>query len=152
MTRINLVNPDLLTARHLVAEYKELTQIIYPMTLTSSKGSLHTVVIPEKYCLDGGHVKFFYNKGYYLEKRFRDLYDNMNERGINTDKDNFEKRLEKIQNSFPGIWYNDYEPDDEAYQIAINRIKSRILEKPNLYPDRHHFLTYCNHSIYYRWH
>lgn len=152
MTRINLVNPDLLTARHLVAEYKELTQIIFPMQRTASKGSLHTVEIPEKYCLNGGHVKFFYDKGYYLEKRFRDLYDNMRHRDIKTDPENFKMRLEKIQTSFPSIWYNDYEPDEEAYQLVINRMKERILQKPNLYPDRDYFLTYCNHSIYYRWH
>lgn len=152
MTRINLVNPDLLTARHLVAEYKELTQIIFPMQRTASKGSLHTVKIPEKFCLDGGHVKFFYDKGYYLEKRFTDLYINMNERGIKTDRENYKKRLEKIQTSFPGIWYNDYIPDEEAYKTILKRIKERILQKPNLYPDRDYFLTYCNCSLYYQWH
>jgi deoxyribonuclease (pyrimidine dimer) len=152
MTRINLVNPDLLTSRHLVAEYKELTQIIFPMQRTANKGSLHTVKIPEKFSLDGGHVKFFYDKGYYLEKRFRDLYDNMNSRGIKTDPENFKKRLEKIQTAFPGIWYNDYIPNDEAYKTVIKRIKERILQKPNLYPDKNHFLTYCNCSIYYEWH
>lgn len=151
MTRINLVKPEILTKIHLVAEYKELTQVIYPMTRTASKGSLHTVKIPEKFCLNGGHVKFFYDKGFYLERRFRALYDEMKIRGMKLDNENYNTRLQKIQNSFPKQWYNDWKPDQDAYDIIIERIITRIKEKPNKYLDGDYFIECAKNPEKYAW-
>lgn len=69
MTRINLVHPQELTDQHLLAEIKEINQLCgqYLKSLNSRKGIGD---IPSEFTLGKGHVKFFYNKGAYLNFRF----------------------------------------------------------------------------------
>lgn len=139
MTRINLVEPAILTKRHLVAEYKELTQILYPMIRAAKKGTQYCD-IPPQFCLNGGHVKFFYNKGVYLEKRFKSLYEECLRRGINAGDDLFRERISRIRESFPKEWKSDYVPQDVDYAVVVSRIWQRINEKPDLYPDKNVFI------------
>ena len=104
MTRINLVHPNILTSRHLVAEYKELTQIIYPMTRTAIKGNLESVKIPEKFCLNGGHVKFFYDKAYYLEKRYIALNEECKRRNVKINDDLFNQHFGRGHVVLSSLW------------------------------------------------
>lgn len=60
MTRINLIDPSHLTKRHLIAEYKEITQFLHNVKKSNLKD------IPKHFTLGTGHVKFFYNKGEYV--------------------------------------------------------------------------------------
>jgi deoxyribonuclease (pyrimidine dimer) len=122
MTRINVVDPKELSRQHLVAEYREITRL---------PGNLNTWInrkskppsfdeIPVEYKLGTGHVKFFYNKFKYLEKRFEAIIDEMLARGYNpnfTDSSIF-KRVDKL-------YYNDYTPTEEALAINRARIKKR---------------------------
>jgi deoxyribonuclease (pyrimidine dimer) len=151
MTRINLVNPNILTSRHLVAEYKELTQIIYPMTRTAIKGNLESVKIPEKFCLNGGHVKFFYDKAYYLEKRYIALNEECKRRNVKINDELFGQHLARFKREFPVIWYKDWNPDQEAYDLIIERITERLLQKPHLYPDMSYFLECSKIPEKYLW-
>jgi deoxyribonuclease (pyrimidine dimer) len=122
MTRINLVNPAELSVKHLIAEYREITRL--PNNLTTSlnrKGKKFELKeIPQNYTLGAGHVKFFYNKMLFLEKRFISLVQEMLNRGYNpTYRD--AKIFEVLDKSF----YNDYIPTIEAVQINRARIKER---------------------------
>lgn len=71
MTRINICHPSFLTDQHLMAEYREINMVAPSMlrSLTTRRPILGT---PE-YTLNAGHVKFFYDKGLFLQQRFDDL-------------------------------------------------------------------------------
>lgn len=122
MTRINVVQPSELSRQHLVAEYREITRL--PGNLNAwlnRKSKPHSFdEIPAEYKLGTGHVKFFYNKFQYLEKRFEAIIEEMLARGYNpnfTDSRIF-KRVDKQ-------FYNDYTPTEEAIAINRARIKER---------------------------
>jgi deoxyribonuclease (pyrimidine dimer) len=60
--------------QHLIAEYREITMV--PASLAralSSKNGLDYKKIPKSYTLNTGHVYFFYDKGFYLSKRYKFL-------------------------------------------------------------------------------
>ena len=140
MTRINLIEPGHLTRRHLVAEYKELTQFLYLVKKRVDKNDPFDD-LPEKYSLNGGHCKFFYDKGKYLYKRYMQLYEEMKSRGVNVDEDKFSNNLKRIRDTFPDNLFNDYQPDARDFSVVIDRINERIREKPQLYPDADVFFS-----------
>lgn len=122
MTRINLLDPKELSTKHLVSEYREIMRL--PGNLVTSlnrKGKKFDLKeIPEVYTLGTGHVKFFFNKMYFLEKRFNSLVQEMLARNYNP---TFRELVtfSRCDKEF----YNDYLPTEEA--IILN--KQRILER-----------------------
>lgn len=122
MTRINVVPPSELTTKHLVAEYREITRL--PNNLKKSlnrKLPFSMDEIPTQYTLGTGHVKFFYNKMLFLEKRFKSLVDEMLKRGYNPQ---FLDTSIFIPNDKQ--FYNDYTPTSEAIEINRKRISDRL--------------------------
>ncbi len=89
MTRINVVPPECLSNKHLMAEYRELPRVFTAVKKLVEKGvPLNDVEIPDKYVLGGGHVKFFYNKLKYLIRRYSVIYCILKEkRGFDLDED-----------------------------------------------------------------
>jgi len=84
--------------------------------------------IPKRYTLNTGHVKFFYNKGKYLSKRYDELIKEMKLRGM---KPNSERVFKREQ--WPdGLW-NDWIPLVEDYKIIRKRIEQKIAMKPDWY-------------------
>jgi deoxyribonuclease (pyrimidine dimer) len=80
MTRINCGIPvKLLSDKHLLAEHREIKRI--PNCIKSGRYNLNG--IPDKFTLGTGHVKFFYNKLFYLKIRYMDLYNECKARGFN---------------------------------------------------------------------
>lgn len=121
MTRINLVKPSLLSREHLIAEYKEIMRL--PGNLETSlnrKGKPFDLVeIPKSYTLGTGHVKFFYDKFYFLKKRFELLVEEMITRGYSptyTDSSIF-----NVDEQF----MNDYTPTIDEIELNISRINDR---------------------------
>jgi len=133
MTRINIVPPEELTDQHLVAEYREIFMVGSSLqrSLNSPKWGNTFEQIPKKYTLNDGHVKFFYNKGKYLHKRYLNLIKEMKSRGMKPDS----KRKFNTE-QWPKYLYKDWEPKDEDFEIIRERIKKRIGEKPNWYRKR----------------
>ena len=130
MTRINLVAPSELTDQHLIAEYREIFMVggSLKRTLVSKNGYQESKV-PKKYTLNAGHVYFFYNKGKYLDKRYKEIILEMKRRGFQPDiKRKFPKDI-FIKNNL----YNDWMPTIKDLEIIRQRIKSKIEEKPNWY-------------------
>lgn len=122
MTRINVVNPSELSRQHLIAEYREITRLPGNLnTWLNRKSKPHSFdEIPAEYKLGTGHVKFFFNKFQYLEKRFESIIEEMLCRGYNpnfTDSSIF-KRVDSL-------YYNDYTPTVEAIEINRKRIEER---------------------------
>jgi deoxyribonuclease (pyrimidine dimer) len=130
MTRINIVEPSELTDQHLIAEYREITMVPGSLkrTLVSKIGYKESKV-PKKYTLNTGHVYFFYNKGKYLYKRYREIVIEMKLRGFNPDRNRKFPRDIFIDNNL----YNDWMPTMEDYKIIRQRIAERIASKPEWY-------------------
>lgn len=122
MTRINVVDPKELSTKHLVAEYREIMRL--PGNLAKSlnrKGKKFDLKeIPETYTLGTGHVKFFYDKMYFLEKRFNSIVQEMLDRGYNP----VYQKL-GIFSRCDEQFYNDYTPTVEAIELNVKRIKER---------------------------
>src|ERR1700722_7646505 len=79
MTRINIsVPPKELSAKHLIAEHRELKRI--PNSIRNGKAVIEN--IPPKFTLGKGHIKFFYDKMLLLKKRYEELYRECINRGF----------------------------------------------------------------------
>ena len=129
MTRINLISPKELTDQHLIAEYREITMVPAALKRTiNSKAGLQLNQIPKEFTLNKGHVKFFYNKGLYLQKRYNQLIKEMKKRGFSPNpKRQFPKEI-----FLPNL-YNDWNPSLKDKKIIIKRINEKIKMKPNWY-------------------
>lgn len=78
LTRINVgIDPSELPGQLLLTEHREITRI--PNAV--AEGRARVTDIPSAFCLGPGHVKFFYNKLLYLQKRFAALHAECLRRG-----------------------------------------------------------------------
>ena len=95
MTRINLIYPKDLSDQHLIAEYREIFMVgsILQRSLQSPIWSETKRNLPKEFTLNKGHVKFFYNKGKYLNKRYLLLISEMKSRGM---KPNLNRVFKKV--------------------------------------------------------
>jgi len=119
MTRINLVDPSELCDQHLLAEHRELTRI--PNAVARGRFSL--VGQPADYKLGEGHVRFFFDKLAFLQRRYAALHEECLARGF------------RVQNIWPqdlpdnpSLW-QDYQPTEQALALNRERITARM-------PDR----------------
>jgi deoxyribonuclease (pyrimidine dimer) len=118
MTRINCgIRPAELHSKHLLAEHREIKRI--PNMIASGKANIEG--IPDKFCLGKGHVKFFYNKLLYLEKRYKQIYRECKNRGFNVTA-----YFEAWQWDIPDELYQDYKPTDYDRHIVKQRIDERL--------------------------
>jgi len=130
MTRINIIPPQELYDQHLVAEYREITMVPASLKRTlSSKQGLIIHKIPKKYKLNQGHVYFFYDKGLYLDKRYKLIVQEMKSRGMNPDK----KRIFPSHVFLQSRLFKDWIPTKSEMNIARERINLRVSQKPNWY-------------------
>jgi len=130
MTRINLIKPSELSDQHLIAEYREIFMIGSALQRSMQSKGWHSTKknLPKEFTLNIGHVKFFYDKGKYLYKRYLDLIDEMKSRGMNPNPE----RQFKIK-QWPEELYKDWKPTEKDMQVIRKRIKEKINEKPSFY-------------------
>tara|TARA_B100001250_G_C19780970_1_gene781855 strand:+ start:654 stop:1064 length:411 start_codon:yes stop_codon:yes gene_type:complete len=130
MTRINLVDPNFLSDQHLVAEYREIFMVgsALQRSLKSLNWQKTRESLPEKFTLNRGHVKFFYNKGKYLHKRYISISKEMRNRGMNLDPN---RRFKREQ--WPDYLYNDWKPNRIDIDLIKDRINQKISQKPSWY-------------------
>lgn len=130
MTRINLVPPRLLTDQHLMAERKEINQFSGQFKKSISSKSFNRSKLPKSFLLGTGHVKFFYNYGYFLHLRYIAIAEELEVRHGRPYSLNFSDPWTQLNLS---DMYKDYQPDEDAYRMIIGRIKDRIYQKPEWY-------------------
>jgi deoxyribonuclease (pyrimidine dimer) len=131
MTRINLVRPEDLADQHLFAEWRE-SKMIVPAALRSIKAGTEKKDISPKYTLNTGHVKFFFNKLYFVRRRFEALGAELILRGYDIkpfDFSNTDYVRAYGQISQDIMW----EPTKSEIQINIDRIAQRLNERPDWY-------------------
>lgn len=119
MTRINLIPPEELHYKHLVAEYHEITRI--PTLARKAQRKMHKLKIPDRYVLSTGHVKFFFSRLGFIADRYESLCDEMRRRGYVCNQIPRSELLKDIDSRFVRA----YNPDLAA--IELNR--ARILER-----------------------
>jgi deoxyribonuclease (pyrimidine dimer) len=116
--------------QHLIAEYREITMVPASLARTlSSKKGLDYKKIPKSYTLNKGHVYIFYDKGFYLSKRYKLLVIEMKKRGFKPDSN----RKFPIDIFKDNGLYNDWKPTVDAYIVIRDRILKKLKMKPNWY-------------------
>lgn len=117
MTRINLVPPEELSGKHLVAEYRELPRV-FSIARKRGKQGGH---LPQSYTLGKGHVLFFTDKLLFLLIRYQALIDEMRARNYNAKP----VPLDDLVRGIPASMFNGYRPTKEALKVNRQRIKER---------------------------
>lgn len=134
MTRINLVPVSELMDQHLFAEFREIKMV--PKSLRRSLNAYGEAEvlkrIPKEYSLGNGHIMFFYDKGLYLQKRFKQLFAEVMHRGYNIDI-TAQLDADGIFAKLDARFNKDYVPTPEALAIIKTRIAEKIAMKPNWY-------------------
>jgi deoxyribonuclease (pyrimidine dimer) len=129
MTRINIIPPSELYDQHLVAEYREIFMVPGSLKrILKSKVGFQIGKVPPSFTLNKGHVYFFFNKGLYLENRYKEIIQEMKLRGMSPDP----TRLFP-SHVFPKELFNDWTPSKQEQDIARERIKLRLSQKPGWY-------------------
>lgn len=117
MTRINVgIDPKVLTNKHLLAEHREIKRI--PNTIKSGRFSFDGQ--PSSFKLGTGHVKFFYDKLGYLQKRYSEIHSECLNRGF---------KVTNFSSAFDGIptkYMKDYSPTEKDRSIVLQRINERL--------------------------
>lgn len=125
MTRINIVSVKGISNKQLMAEYHESIRVFGYVLKSKSIPS----DIPSHYCLGKGHVKFFFNKIPYLLKRYKEINQELTNRGYKLNNETFTKNLEKGKlalQKYPEIQRNDWTPSLEEMMINQARIDERL--------------------------
>lgn len=130
MTRINIVPTEELADQHLVAEYREIFMVGSSLqrSLRSPNWTKNKKTWPKDFTLNTGHVKFFYNKGKYLHRRYLQLVKEMKARGMKPDP----ARRFKLE-QWPSDLYLDWKPTESDRIIIRQRLQERIDQKPDWY-------------------
>ena len=118
MTRINCIDPDLLSDKHLIAEYRELPRIFNLIRKAQERKDNATL---PTYRLGAGHVRFFYDKALFLKQRQQSLIDECLKRGFNIQYTDTTKLLDGIDK----VRHNNWIPTEQDQQLNINRINER---------------------------
>lgn len=128
MTRINVIPPNELYDQHLIAEYRETRLLVKNLNRSfNAKNGLSKSKIPKEFTLNSGHVLFFKDKGLYIQKRYQLLIEEMLKRG-------FEPQYLDIDiEVWPNGYFNDWEPTERDMNIIRERIKEKVLKRPNWY-------------------
>lgn len=127
MTRVNVVEPKELCDQHLLAEWREISRIPGNLKKSLSRKSKPFSMdeIPGEYLLGPGHVKFFYDKILYLEKRHIQLTRELLSRGFNLSYQGSD-----VFRNVPGEFYNDWSPTAKDKGLNLTRIHDRMPAKP----------------------
>jgi len=130
MTRINLVPPQTLSDKHLMAEYRELPRIFTAVRKLYDQGkTLADVDIPQQYVLGKGHCKFFYRRLWWLERRLILIRKELVRRGVNINESLFASiltdsaRLCGLRNARPFLVH--YTPTNEEIYLNMARLVKR---------------------------
>lgn len=120
-----MVDPSILTDQHLNAERLELNLAV--MSAKRSFYSKNGLRVGDRFTLGTGHVIFFHNKLGYLKNRYDVLTEEMLRRGMNP--------VASLTDTSwaPSYMFGDYNPVEADFNIVKERIRQRILQKPEWY-------------------
>lgn len=125
MTRINCVPVTELCNKHLFAEWRELPRIQSYLNKSLKKDIMKTLLceVPPRYTLGSGHVKFFYNKLYWILNRYDELTSELLQRGYNIEP-------RQLEINAPLQFWNNWKPTGQDMKTNRERIKERLPQNP----------------------
>ena len=119
MTRINSNIPvKKLSDEHLLAEHREIKRL--PSCLRKAIQCKSINKIPNQFTLGTGHVKFFLDKQKFIYNRYKEIYQELLNRGFNIE--DYSNNWKEFINT---KYFNDYAPTVEE----CNLLKQRIIER-----------------------
>lgn len=135
MTRINIIDPALLSDQHLMAEYREIFMVPSSLRRSLRTRDVDDILagIPRRYTLNKGHVLFFYNKIAYLAGRYEELKAHLASRGFNLDPARADFPLHDIPECFTKGWEPTEEERHAAEAIIFKRLEEKLAMRPEWY-------------------
>lgn len=138
MTRINAsIDPKRLTNEHLMAEHREIIRMNATLLqrIMNIRENKPVSKIPDRFCLGQGHVLFFVDKPVYVFRRYRAIYQECINRGLNVQdyssdwdfKEYFSAQREGV------ITFKPAGRLDYADPLIVERITQRIRESTKPY-------------------
>tara|TARA_R110000850_G_C9934722_1_gene462392 strand:- start:203 stop:622 length:420 start_codon:yes stop_codon:yes gene_type:complete len=125
MTRINVVPVEILTDKHLLAEYKEITRPFNKAYKRLQDNNLNYNK-PDNYVLGTGHESFFFDKLLYLHNRYDQLKVELCARKFNINLDLYHEISDKFTLWFEdSILWNDYIPQPNDIYLNMTRLVRR---------------------------
>ena len=122
MTRINCIDPALLSDKHLGAEYRELPRVFSLVKAAADRGEKPCDRRnPVSYTLGTGHVRFFYGRLQYLVGRHASLVAECRKRGRAVNHPSVDELLHGI----PAEWFGNWKPSKADEDLNISRINQR---------------------------
>lgn len=124
MTRINTIDPKLLTDQHLMIEYRELPRVFGLAEKHSRSGRKMPSI--DSYRMGAGHVLFFYDKLEYLISRQKLLIQELLIRGFD---------IQHTEVDCPNLagYMNNWIPKEKDHQISLTRLDEKVKMKPKFY-------------------
>lgn len=124
MTRINCVPVEILHAKHLVAEYRELPRVFALVAKSWERGESVGYKAPQHYVLGTGHVRFFYDKLTFLNLRHQKLVEEMIKRDF---KPSYREPLSELwKEVLPDTYWNNWLPTLQDMRINLSRLVERM--------------------------
>jgi len=115
MTRVNCVPVEELSDSHLMAEHREIVRVS-KLARPLKPGEVGP------YTLGKGHVKFFYDKGAWMQSRYESIYAECKSRGLNVTYWGYRPHPDGLN----GHW----EPSEGDREVNRGRIRERIAANP----------------------
>lgn len=126
MTRINaFIPPAELSDKHLLAEHREIKRIpnvVYKHLVNRKNHLLED--LPKEFTLGKGHVKFFYDKIFFLYKRYYEIHELCIKKEFDVQR--YHDAFLQLRKRFNGTQWNDWNPGPEEILRVQNLIRERI--------------------------
>ena len=122
MTRINVIEPALLSDKHLGAEYRELPRIFGLVKRAIGRGVVAVEarsIAPTEYTLGRGHCLFFYTRLAWLQHRYGLLVAECAKRG------RVVNHPVLPTSGISGAWFDWWEVTERARRMNLARIAER---------------------------
>lgn len=139
VTRINLVDPKVLSDQHLFAEWREMPRVATELRKRLVKGPF--VQTLDSYRMGTGHMLFFYDKMGFLEKRYRKIVRELKRRNYS-----FTEYEDNPFSGFDEQYSKPYRPSIEE----VNTSKKRLVEKLDMRPNWYRHFGDVKSSTYFK--
>ena len=122
MTRINVIPVEQLSNGFLSCEHYEIIRVYHCVEAAILRGETpDDWRNPPTYRMGAGHVRFFYPRLGYIRRREVEIQVEMLFRGIPLIREQYDT------SAIPSLWFQDWEPDEEARIANRKRLAERDL-------------------------
>lgn len=122
MFRINLIPVQELKKELLLSEFYNIPRVFDLIRRQVAAGRRPTDChIPERYSLDKGHLRFFYDKGQWVMNRYDEVKQEMFRRGLI-----ISSAPNKMISDLPPEWLGDWFPNDDDIRVSLSLVAEKV--------------------------